>query len=262
MLTTHENVTVLNFDHAYESQTHLQKQPFEWLDFTELSGTSRFCSVSSMQRISQKLQQRKCKGITLLGSGNYHYVTYLLLNEFSKPFTLLLFDHHTDMKASNFTNLISCGSWVLHALKNHLLKKVCIIGVREDFMSDVDRVKLFKKKNLAKKSADEIVKLLFSEIPTDNIYISIDKDVFDETEACTNWDHGSMRVSVVSYIIKKIVAGKVFCGADICGEYPYTPDEFLPYRGRNIAKINERANMKLLETLIPIFNHTIHAKSG
>ena len=47
--------------------------------------------------IKRALNRRKNKGITFIGSGNYHYVSHLLLEEINKPFTLILFDHHTDM---------------------------------------------------------------------------------------------------------------------------------------------------------------------
>ena len=131
-------VTVLDFDHAYLQQTELLKPNYEWIDLSDIRRTSRFCEKESLEAIYERIIKRRKKGITFIGSGNYHYVSFLLLTEIKDPFTLVLFDHHTDMMESPSESIISCGSWVLHALKYlPLLQKVIIFGVEQEWESFV-----------------------------------------------------------------------------------------------------------------------------
>ena len=50
-----------------------------------------------LMHIKRALNRRKIKGITFIGSGNYHYVSYFIIRRNKQAFTLILFDHHTDM---------------------------------------------------------------------------------------------------------------------------------------------------------------------
>ena len=60
------------------------------------------------------------------------------------PFSLLLFDNHTDMQESAFLGLLSCGSWVREALSsNPMLKSVCVVGPKEvDLRKDMPTEKV------------------------------------------------------------------------------------------------------------------------
>ena len=126
-------VNVLDFDHMYQTQLMFRDLDSEWIDCSDVVGANRYCELQTLVEIKKRLFKRKKSSITFIGNGNYHYVTYLLLSEIQSPFTLVLFDHHTDMMASPSPSLISCGSRVLHAIKRlPMLKKVVMIGVRED----------------------------------------------------------------------------------------------------------------------------------
>ncbi|MGI9861426.1 hypothetical protein SDD30_08590 [Moorella naiadis] len=72
------------------------------------------------------------RGIFFLGSGDYHYVAYLLLQHITRPFTLVLFDNHADLLPAPASDLLACGSWVNRALELPNLKKALIIGARPD----------------------------------------------------------------------------------------------------------------------------------
>lgn len=115
-------VTFLNFDHTYASQKQLFHFPHEWIDLTDLSHTNLYCEPASLREIERRIRLRKQKGAVFIGNGNYHYVSYLLIQEIKEPFTLVLFDHHTDVGAGD-DPVISCGSWVSYALKHPYLKR-------------------------------------------------------------------------------------------------------------------------------------------
>ena len=56
-------------------------------------------------------------------------------------------------------------------------------------------------------------------IPTEVVWITIDKDVLPEHEALTNWDQGRMPLVALVAILRAAGARKRILGADICGEY-------------------------------------------
>ncbi len=105
-------LTFLNFDDTYLLQNKLHSYSHEDIDFSHSEHANLYCETPSLKRIKRELYRRKQRGITFIGSGNYHYVSDLLLKEIDEPFSLILFDHHTDMnlKEENEHTLISCGS--------------------------------------------------------------------------------------------------------------------------------------------------------
>ena len=121
-------IAVLNFDQTYQLQPCLKKKCYEWIELTDARHTSSYCDMKALAVIGERLGKRKSKGISLLGSGNYHYVTYLFLSRIQLPFTLVLFDYHTDMLSPPCQSLMSCGSWVTTSIeKLPLLKHVVLM---------------------------------------------------------------------------------------------------------------------------------------
>lgn len=243
-------LTVLNFDNVYQYQPFLQHEDTEWINLMSIPNTNLFCEKKTLQEIAKRLFHHQLNNITLIGSGNYHYMTYVLLNKIKKPFTLILFDHHTDTLKSPSEDLISCGSWVLDSLNNlPYLKKVLIIGVSEEGEQHIppsieEKVILYSKHYLRlnfKKALAAIIR----DISTEEVYISIDKDVLDKKEAMTTWDHGNMRLRQLLIIVKVIFQTKTVNGLDICGEYPVNSNEFGQTTKEAINKNNE-ANKLLL----------------
>jgi len=246
----------LNFDQTYLLQTNLEKPSYEWIHLSDIESTKRYCELDSLDRISQRLQKRRNRGVTLIGSGNYHYVSYLLLSEIEKPFTLLLFDHHTDMMEAPSATLLSCGSWVLEAIdKLPMLQKVILIGVNH------------KLKKLIPPHMHPIVSVhandisggwyswdrnILSDIPTQLVYISIDKDVLDRTEAETDWDQGNMKLNDLLQMLRSIAAHKEIVGVDICGEYPFSPMGLYRMESQQAIRKNEQANQLILDTVTQI----------
>ena len=111
-------VSILNFDQVYQTQKFFHNIDYEWIEFSDIKNTNRYCEPQSLKIINERLKRRENKGIAFIGSGNYHYVTYLFMLEIQEPFTLILFDHHSDMIRPICKSFISCGSWVLEALED------------------------------------------------------------------------------------------------------------------------------------------------
>lgn len=246
-------VTVLDFDHNYQLQTCLHNPSYEWLDLSDIPGTKRYCVAESLSVIRKRLRKRKKRGVTLIGSGNYHYVTYLLLSEIKKPFTLVLFDHHTDMMTSPGATMVSCGSWVLKAVEElPLLKKIMIIGASQGSKRRIPphlKRKISILEKIPPGAAEPVIRSIVPLLPTHVVYISIDKDVLDRTEVLTDWEQGTMKLQELVCFLRCIARYKQICGIDICGEYPVSPVELFRTECRLAVQKNERANRKLLDTI-------------
>ncbi|MGF9855338.1 arginase family protein [Bacillus paramobilis] len=250
MSLLYSGLTFLNFDDTYSLQNKLRSYSHEDIDFSHIEHSNLYCETSSLMRIKQELYRRKQKGITFIGSGNYHYVSYLLLKEIDEPFSLILFDHHTDMnlKEENEQTLISCGSWVSFALENNpKLKKVIMIGPSSLTIHSNDHscVEVFPIDTSNEVSTHTIL----SHIHTNTIYVSIDKDVLDSKVAITNWDQGHMKLSTLLKYIHVIIRDKNVYGIDICGELPVYPSQLFLVKYTNAIKKNEEANLQILKSI-------------
>lgn len=218
----HEKITLFNFDNAYTYQDFYAHEAYQWLNFTDLSGVNGYCDEEGLAAIKKRIAKSEATRINYIDSGNYHYITYLLMERIHEPFTLVLFDHHTDMQPSLFENLMSCGCWVKRALdENPFLKEVIIIGVADKLIEDIPGC--YKQKIVA--YGEKMIKehpdwqAFAKKYIHYNVYISVDKDVIDSEEVCTNWDQGILTLKELGEIYESIVGGHQVLGIDICGEY-------------------------------------------
>ncbi|MFD1176405.1 arginase family protein [Paenibacillus puldeungensis] len=241
----HHDVTVLNFDHLYEQQPELSERADEWIDLTNIPATNLCCTRETLAKIRRRLTDRKTSGITYIGSGNYHYVSYAFLSEIDRPFSLILFDNHTDAKRSNqLPGMLTCGSWVAEAISRlPLLQQVVWIGVHSDllFSDPAIRSKTLLLPDL--KDPDQ----LLSSIIADEIYISIDKDVLVEADFVTEWDQGNMRLKQLIMALHSLVMNKNVLGIDVCGELRVSTSDVFKYSKQ--IRLNERANLAILDTI-------------
>lgn len=244
-------ITFINFDETYFAQHKLHNYLHDDLDFRQMKHVNLYCEEDSLQSLMKQLDKRIQKGITFIGSGNYHYVTFILLKEIKKPFTLVLFDNHPDIGLDNnpHENLLSCGSWVSFALKEiPLLQRVVIIGpttITSHFSTD-PRVVIFPFDG----RHDYSIKSVLSVIHTGNVYISIDKDVLNTTDAATNWDQGIMDMTRLNRFLEAILIAKKAEGIDICGEVPINPTNILLPNYQTMIYKNEKANLQILQTCL------------
>ncbi|MFC7393889.1 arginase family protein [Scopulibacillus cellulosilyticus] len=249
----HHDITFLNFDGSYVVQNQLcQDFPHNWIDLYDIKHTNLYCEPDSLNQITNAIKDRTEKGITLIGNGNYHYVSYALLSEIQEPFTLILLDHHTDLMEGSAPSLLSCGSWVYHAALNlPLLEKAIIIGPNTSFPSHLPtqlrhKIHIFSSEHLPLTELQTILSL----IQTDTVYISIDKDVLDSAYAETNWDQGHMTLKDLIRIITSVAAFKHVAGIDICGEWPVSPVDAFNPKNQSIIHKNEQANYQILDALV------------
>lgn len=244
-------ITLLNFDDSLKMQKVLQTYPHQWIDCSRIPGTNGFCDRQSLRMIRKKLREAGTSTLTFIGNGNYHYVTYLLLECIQIPFSLVLFDHHSDMNERG--PLLSCGSWVTHAMLDlPSLQKVVILGVnREDARKPQPfapkPVLMIHEEKFIRTPLHLIVNAIHSFLKDEEaIYISIDKDVLEEKEVQTNWDQGSMSLVQMLYILEKLAKRFSILGMDVCGEYMKRSNDVLQVSSRYLVNMNEIVNRALV----------------
>jgi len=246
-------------------------------------------------------QARSVGSITLIGSGDFHHVAVAIIEraarEANGPITIVHIDNHPDWV--RLAPRWHCGSWVNRALKIPQIARVITLGVcsedlvRPDWkggnLAALESAKLVLLpwrhapsrvgrhiadgyghryvdghivwENLADGDFPAHLATLVDQIPTQAVWITIDKDVLPEHEVTSNWDQGEMPLARVLETIRAIQARKEILGADICGEYaPARHTNWFkriearmdqPRRAVTAAELaqNERVNVALLRAL-------------
>lgn len=72
---------------------------------------------------------------------------------------------------------------------------------------------------LAGQDWEAFMDALIDSLPTDAVYVSVDKDSLRPEEATTNWEPGALPLADVIYLIRRLRQDKDIIGADIVGEY-------------------------------------------
>lgn len=197
------------------------------IDLRDVEGTSCYCCDAAKDEIPARISNIKKQfpgpSVNLIDSGDYHYMTALLCGQIREEFSLVLFDHHPDMQAPAFGNILSCGGWMRWMLKeNSYLGKVLIIGISPKLLGETGgfpgRTAVITE-NIGRA---EILSTIKAWKPQGKLYISIDKDVLSQEYALTNWDQGSMTLDTLCMAIKECLALEHdgLIGVDICGEIP------------------------------------------
>jgi arginase family enzyme len=261
---------ILDLDGSLDTQTSLRTAaPWTAIDtvpLRDLGPRLRLWSRDRSIRAARKhLPARAGPTLSLLGSGDFHHLAVLLMEQASEPITVIHIDNHPDWV--RLAPHWHCGSWVNRALELPQVVKLITLGVCSDDLVRPDRkggnlpalgagrIALFPWqhapsrvwrriadgpghryenghliwRNLAETGIEAGLDAIIPLITTAAIWISIDKDVLPESEALTNWDQGQMPLAAVLQTVRTLGARKRIAGADICGE-------FSPPRHANVFK--------------------------
>lgn len=239
-----KSVIIMNFSGVYNEEPFARNPRFTHLDCTHLHGTDCYCDEEGQRSIRRIIAPYPARGIHFIDSGDYHYVTKFWTDKINTPFSLVLFDHHTDMQPSRWSGVLSCGGWVKDMLdSNSLLSHVVILGTPEDSVATIpgiylNRVMAFTDSQLHGHAAEQRP-LSISE----PLYISIDKDVLDTSSARTDWEQGTLTLDEMKRVLHLILKHEKVIGIDICGECPITLRLF---DDDNSLAIDDKANRELL----------------
>ena len=243
---------IMDFSGIYREELFCKDIEACWLDCRDISGVNGYCGEDAQAEIKKRIQNYDSEGIHFLDSGNYHYLTKFWLEKIQHPFSLVVFDHHTDMQASAFFGLLSCGSWVKEVLEtNPYVKEVCVVGPPKESVEQCEaelasRVIFVTQEELRQGKLEKWEDFLNGrkELP---VYLSIDKDVLCLEDSRTNWDQGDMKLAELEEMIKQVFRNRNLLGADICGENPQDTSQ-RPLEEE--FEVNRKTNIELYKFLI------------
>lgn len=240
-----KKVIIMNFSGVYSEEPFALNPRFTHLDCTHLHGTDCYCDKDGQRAIRRIIAPYPAQGIHFIDSGDYHYVTKFWTDKISIPFSLVLFDHHTDMQPSQWGGMLSCGGWVKDmADTNPLLNHVIILGIPEASVASIPKAYHDKVKVVTDAQLHNHAVSSRSLAIAEPLYISIDKDVLDTNSARTDWDQGTLSLDEMKRILHLIMKHEQVIGIDVCGECPATLGLFSTDNG---IIIDDNANRELLE---------------
>jgi arginase family enzyme len=214
------NNFILDFTGVYDDEFAKEKTSLTWIDCTDITGCDMYVSDEAEKQIGERVDSVGIHGIHFIDSGNYHYVTKIMTDRIKEPFSLVVFDHHTDMQKPMIEGLTSCGDWAGKVIKdNPYICQLILVGPEK---KDINAIGLRSNK-LITYSAQEI-RAEAMESKTNQIdlsvpvYISIDKDILDESISETNWSQGHMKLGTLEHMLGIIIRNQKVLGIDICGE--------------------------------------------
>ncbi|GAA5103572.1 hypothetical protein [Wohlfahrtiimonas larvae] len=234
---------VLNFDNSVTIQS------VQSINLTALQEQIRFgCSMKKWDALTSFLDQNMPDEYhtVLMGSGDYHHLSYYLINRLSqkaqKPFQVVVLDNHPDNMRFPFG--IHCGSWISYVANLPWVSHIHVVGITS---SDVTvkhswetRLKPLYQKKLTNwcigvdtswantiglmdsfrsfETKESMMTALTTELQSTSLdaYLSIDKDVFAPEVVQTNWDQGILLEDDVMGIIDILQPNLI--GSDITGE--------------------------------------------
>lgn len=237
-----QGTLILDFDHSV-----LPLPGSARIDLAEWQEEIRFgCRMRGLRRLKAAIGQELTvpPRVVFMGSGDYHHVTFLLLEHYrdlGRPLQLVVFDNHPDNMRYPWG--IHCGSWVWHASKLPFVSSIHVLGITS---TDVESPHAWEN-HLRNLYSGKVrywcvgrdlgwMKRLgiqhshsFSSMPflldafaghiaatDDPIYLSIDKDVLSAEDAKTNWDQGVMRFEELKRAITRLKDRIV--AADVVGD--------------------------------------------
>lgn len=243
------NNYLLDFTGVYDDEFTNNKSSLTWIDCSDITGCDMYVTYEAEKKIGERIDAAGIHGIHFLDSGNYHYVTKIMTDRVRKNFSLVVIDHHTDMQKPMIDGMMSCGDWAEKVLSdNPYLCQLILIGPDEKDIGLIDN----NSEKLITVSAQEIrnnqtgcaIKRIDTSVP---VYISIDKDVLDESISETNWSQGHMKLGTLESILENIIREQSVLGIDICGEC----DKDMPLpEYMEAEEKNEELNEKLYRFLI------------
>lgn len=202
-------IIITSFSHVYESYNFLSDWNVRWVDCSSLIGVDGMCDENGRESIQNLLLGYSFCGIHLLDNGNYHYLSFFWCSKIPFDFSLVLFDHHTDMQEPMFEGLLSCGSWVKSLLdSNPHLRHVYMFGVDSNNAVSLDdyNQRITYEADLSRPLGD---------FP---LYLSIDLDVLSEDYIQTNWDQGKYSITQLVESLELLWKSNKILGVDLCGE--------------------------------------------
>lgn len=245
---------IMDFSGVYKEENFYQGKNAEWMDFTKMTGVNCYCTEEAEKEMKERIKKFDFSGIHFLDSGNYHYLSKFWTEKIGRPFSLVVFDNHTDMQEASFWGLLSCGSWVRECiLSNKYVKEVCVIGPPQKAFLECEEEILEKVIPISREDMKQKKSQWYEFLKRNQnipVYLSLDKDILSLEDARTNWDQGDVSFGEIKEWLYELFSQCFVLGTDVCGEH--TPDTTSVSYQEDIEK-NNVINRKIWELLNEMF---------
>lgn len=201
------------------------------------------CGRGALRRFRQALSPADRSRLTFYGSGDFHHLTAELLRAFTEPLSLIIFDQHPDWDVTS--PWACCGSWLNSALQMPHVQRVVVIGLGPEDLHGwhllrgntralrEGRLKLYpaswrvsrdgagyrRFETVRAQGMDALMSRVIEQLPTRQVYVSIDKDCLSPRWAASNWADGELELSEVLSALAQLGANCQIVGADVTGEW-------------------------------------------
>ena len=222
---------ILDFDGSVTGQLACGlPPPARIVDLRDVGQEARlWASGAQRDYIRQCLQPADRHRPTFIGSGDYHYVSALLLETMAEqPVTVIVFDHHPDWE--RLPPRYGCGAWVNRALELPGVQQVLHVGAGSADLKypaawtgnraavRAGRLRLLTAAALGREPDGRFAAALAA-VPTPRVYVSVDKDCLRAAGALTNWEEGNLELEFLLRALRAIVETRTVVGLDITGDY-------------------------------------------
>lgn len=128
-------VRILNFDDSVVSQGELiNRYKPAVIDLTGIGPACRlWVGGKAAAEIKKSLDPQWKEAVTFLGSGDFHHISSLLIEQFEEDFCVFIFDLHPDL--DYLSPRRSCGAWVNLVAGRKAVKKTVILGASSEDLS-------------------------------------------------------------------------------------------------------------------------------
>jgi hypothetical protein len=254
------HVRILDLDGSVSAQTNLVRHTRafvrparDWGPLIRLG-----CLTSRFNAFERDLADRfgcaddSDPACTFIGSGDFHHVSLALLRRLTQPFNLLVLDKHPDWMRR--IPLMHCGTWLNHAARLPLARRVFHVGGDLDFdnpwrwlapwdllaskrITVLPAVRRFHRGrwigvahqslrpdldcNVTRDRLEELLTPYRDDLANYPLYISVDKDVLQVADGVVNWDSGHLELSEATAVLEAFcaAAGHNLAGMDLVGDW-------------------------------------------
>ena len=130
-----KKIRILDLDGSVAKQNNLlARYDNEVIGLKDLGPLARhWCSRKTRSLIEGRISGSARNTITFIGSGDYHHISEILIDQFKEPISLICFDYHPDWTA--LPPRYGCGSWVTEVLKKKNVRKAVLFGASSEDLS-------------------------------------------------------------------------------------------------------------------------------
>jgi hypothetical protein len=227
-------------DDSWDSGLPPEIESLEVIDAREIGRSLRFITSPRLIERFYEGYRGRFRRFTLSGSGDFHHLTAVFVRQIEEPFVIISFDNHPDWDIR--PPVWSCGAWVNRALENQFLQGIAVwgcgsfecrlpwrwLGNRSACLENRLRVAPWRAEGAGYPDWLHPVTSMnwrgafatyLESIPIKTIYVTIDLDCLNESEAVTNWENGRFSADDITWALDCVRSGATIVGGDLCGSF-------------------------------------------